>query len=57
MNKQERFALVFFGLFVTIFKELIKVKDTHSKFDFLGVAIVGAVLIVIAVLLPTKKRP
>jgi hypothetical protein len=57
MNKQERFALVLFGLFVTIFKELIEVKDTHCKFDFLGVAIVGAVLIAIAVLLPNKKHP
>lgn len=57
MNKQERFALVFFGLFAAIFKELIEVKDTHCKFDFLGVSIVGAILIAIAVLLPNKKRP
>jgi hypothetical protein len=56
MNKQDRFALVFFGLFVTILHELIEVKDTHCKFDFIGVSIVAGILIVLAVILPNKKR-
>ena len=56
MNKEERVVLVVLGLFVVIFKELINVKDTHSKFDLVGVSIAGAVLIALAVLLPNKKR-
>ena len=56
MNKQERWALVIFGLFATIFHELIEVKDTHSKFDYTGVVIVAVILIGLAVILPDKKR-